>query len=233
MRQDLLAGLDPRAKFVAFLAVQALIFIPGAKPSTIRLGSVAIPLLFLLPFAGKSWKLWLRTLTLAAPLLAFLAASAFLPLHGSTKQSACLALWITGKSALVFLALALFVLNEDPWRFLQAVRQAGLPRAAAVVLALGYRFAGQLRLELEGWRRAWTSRNFAALSRMCKIRAIIRALPLFFERLLDASVHVHDAMVSRGFQGSLPSWQRLVFCKRDVAFLALVALTTMAIVIPS
>ncbi len=49
-------------------------------------------------------------------------------------------------------------------------------------------------------------------------------LPLFFERLLESGVHIHDAMVSRGFIGTLPGWRRLAFSGRDAAFLALTAL---------
>ena len=232
MNINLAAGLDPRSKLVAFLTVQALLFIPVShqEPLT-RLLAVAAPLLALLPVAGRSWRLWLRTLLMAAPLLAFLAFSVFLQPAADRPALHLIVLPIVGKTLLVFLALSLFILNEEPWRLLQGLRQIGLPKAVVVILAIGYRFACQWGLELEGVRRAWTARNFSSLSKLRKIKYMGGALPLFFDRLLEGGVHIHDAMVSRGFHGSLPAWQRLVFTRRDAAFLALVAVTTTAIAI--
>lgn len=232
MRVDLLSGLDPRSKLVAFLTVQALLFVPVShQPIMIRLFAVAAPLLALLPVAGRSWRLWLRTLALAAPLLGFLAFSALLQPAAERPALHQLILPIVGKSFLVFLSLALFILNEEPWRLLQALRQIGLPQAVVVILAIGYRFACQWQLELEGVRRAWTSRNFSTLSKIRKVRHMGGALPLFFDRLLEGGVYIHDAMVSRGFHGQLPTWQRLVFTRRDAAFLTLAAVTATAIAI--
>lgn len=231
MRVDLTASLDPRSKLVAFLTVQALLFIPGSQPPIVRLTAVAMPLLALLPFAGRSWRRWLRLLALAASLLAFFAASAFLRSGMDQPAPHLVILPMLAKSLLVFLSLALFILNEKPWRLLQALRQIGLPRAAVVILAIGYRFACQWQLELEGMRRAWTARNFSSLSKLRRIKYLGGAMPMFFDRLLEAGIHIHDAMVSRGFHGSLPAWQCLVFSHRDTAFLALVAATSMAIAI--
>jgi cobalt/nickel transport system permease protein len=232
MNLNLVAGLDPRSKLVAFLTVQALLFIPVSHQSLlIHLLAVAAPLLALLPVAGRSWCRWLRTLALAAPFLAFLVLTAFLQPAADRPALHLIVLPIIGKSLLVFLALALFILNEEPWRLLQALRQIGLPQSAVVVLAIGYRFACQWQMELEGVRRAWTARNFSSLSKLRKTRYMGGALPMFFDRLLEGGVHIHDAMVSRGFRGSLPVWQRLVFTRRDSAFLALVAVTVTAITI--
>jgi len=232
MTLNLVADLDPRSKLVAFLTVQALLFIPVSHRSPlIHLLAVAAPLLALLPVAGGSWSRWLRTLALAAPFLAFLVLSAFLQSAADRSALNLIVLPIIGKSLLVFLALALFILNEEPWRLLQALRQIGLPQSAVVVLAIGYRFACQWQMELEGVRRAWTARNFSSLSKRRKIKYMGGALPMFFDRLLEGGVHVHDAMVSRGFRGSLPLWQRLVFASRDAAFLVLVAVTATAITI--
>jgi energy-coupling factor transporter transmembrane protein EcfT len=228
---DLLAGLDPRGKLVAFLAVQALLFIPGSQPPHVRLTSVAMPLLALLPFAGRSWRRWLRLLALSASLLALIAASAFIRSGGSGPEPHLVILNIVGKFLLVFLSLALFILNQKPLRLMQALCQMRLPQAVVVILAIGYRFACQWQLELAGVRRAWTARNFSTLAKLRKIKYISGALPIFFESLLDGAVHIHDAMVSRGFHGSLPVWQRLVFSSRDVVFLMLTALTVMAVMI--
>ncbi|MFH2107267.1 MAG: energy-coupling factor transporter transmembrane component T [Chrysiogenia bacterium] len=230
MPVDFLSGLDPRSKLVAFLTVQALLFIPALQRTPLeRLLAVAAPLLLLLPVAGRSWRLWLRTMLLVAPFLAFLAFSAYFQPAANRPELQRIVLPILGKSILIFLALALFILNEKPWRLLQALRQIGMPRTAVVILAIGYRFACQWQLELEGLRRAWSSRNFSTMSKIGKVRHMGGALPLFFDRLLEGGVHIHDAMVSRGFHGSLPAWQCLVFTRRDAAFLALAALTATAI----
>lgn len=229
MRPNLLAGFDPRVKMVAFLAVQALLFVPTGQPLVVRLLAVAAPLLALLPFAGKSWRRWLRLLALAAPFLAFLILSAALQPAASRPQLLRIVLPILGKSMLVFLALALFILNEKPWRLLQALRQIGLPNSAVVILTIGCRFAGQWRLELESMHRAWTSRNFRALPKWRRAGYLGSALPLFFEKLLEGGIHIHDAMASRGFNGSLLSWQYLLFSRRDAAFMGLTTMTVMAI----
>jgi energy-coupling factor transporter transmembrane protein EcfT len=224
MNNNRIAGLDPRVKMVAFLAVQALLFVPSTQLLHVRLLAVAAPLLAVLPFAGRSWRRWLRLLALATPFLIFLILSAALQPAASPAELLRIVLSIFGKSILVFLALALFFLNEEPWRLLQALRQMKLPNSAVVVLTIGFRFAGQWRLELESMRRAWTSRNFSTLPKLRRARYLGSALPLFFEKLLEGGVHIHDAMVSRGFNGSLPSWQRLVFSRTDAAFLALTAM---------
>ena len=232
MRVDLLSGLDPRSKLVAFLTVQALLFIPAPHHAPfIRLLTIAIPLLALLPVAGRSWRLWLRTMLLVAPFLAFLAFSAYLQPATNRPELQRIVMPMLGKSILVFLALALFILNEKPWRLLQALRQIGMPNTVVVILAIGYRFACQWQLELEGVRRAWSSRNFSTLSKISKARHMGGLLPLFFDRLLEGGVHIHDAMVSRGFHGSLPAWQRLVFTRRDASFMALTAMAAMVIAI--
>lgn len=221
----MLAAIDPRAKLVAFLAVQALLFIPSSRPLGPRLALLALLLLSLLPLAGRSGRLWLRLLALSAPLLGFLALSAFFRAGAGGTPPARVGLLIAAKAALSLLALALFILDERPGRLLQALRQAGLPRSAVVVLTVGLRFAGQWHLELEGMRRAWIGRNIASLPRLRRARLSGRALPMFFERLLESGVHVHDAMISRGFHGELPGRRRLAFCDRDAAFLALTALS--------
>ena len=232
MKRDILAAIDPRAKLVAFLAVQALLFIPSPQPLRLRLAALAILLLFLLSLAGGAWRRWLRLMAISAPLLAFLGFSAFLQPVAGRPAPQWIALAITVKAMLVLLSLALFILSEEPGRLLQALRQTGMPRSAVVILAVGLRFSGQWRFELEGMRRAWTGRNLASLSRARRARQLGRTLPMFFERLLESGVHVHDAMVSRGFIGTLPGWRRLAFTGRDAAFLALTALAVALIVMP-
>lgn len=232
MNRNLVAGLDPRSKLIAFLTVQALLFIPVSRHRPyVHLLAVAVPLLTMLPVAGKSWRLWLRLLLLAAPLLAFLTFSACFRSATDWPALRSIILPIVGKTILAFLSLALFILNEEPWRLIQALRQTGLPQSAVVVLSIGHRFACQWRFELAGVRHAWMARNFSVLPKLRRIRCMGKSLPVFFERLLEGGVHIHDAMVSRGFHGSLPAWKRFVFSSRDGVFLALVAATTTAITI--
>ncbi len=125
MRSDILAAIDPRAKLVAFLAVQALLFIPSPQPLRLRLTVLAIILLFLLPLAGRAWRRWLRLLAVSAPLLAFLGFSAFLQSGSPRPAPQWIVLAITAKAMLVLLSLALFILGEEPGRLLQALRQSG------------------------------------------------------------------------------------------------------------
>ena len=229
MGNNRIAALDPRIKIIAFLAVQALLFVPSTQSLHVRLLALAAPLLALLPFAGRSWRRWLHVLALATPFLVFLILSAALQPATNRPELLRIILPILGKSILVFLALALFLLNEEPWRLLQALRQMKLPNSAVVILTIGYRFAGQWRLELENMHRAWTSRHVNALPKWRRAWYLGRALPLFFEKLLEGADHIHDAMVSRGFNGLLPSWQRLVFSRTDAAFLALTAMVAVSI----
>jgi len=229
MRQDLMASLDPRSKLAAFLACQALLFLPAFHFTHSRLIAIATPLLALLPFAGRSLRLWLRLLALSAPLLVFIVLAAVIQSLAGGPAWPGIIQPILGKTILVALSLALFVANEAPWRMLQALRQLGLPESAVVVLAIGYRFAGQWGIELEGLRRSWTSRNLAAMSKLRRVQCLRGVLPQFFERILESGGHLHDAMVSRGFNGSMPGWNRLVFARRDMFFLAFAALATMAI----
>ena len=230
MRSNLTAGLDPRGKLVAFLAIQLLLFVPTIHPAHFRMLAVAAILLALLPGAGRAWRRWLRLLALSLPLLAFLALSAMLRPGGSSELPR-IVLPIIGKSALVLLSLALFILSDEPGRLLQALRQTGLPHAVIVIVSLGQRFASQWQLELEGVRRAWIARNFGGLSKLRKARILAGALPDYFERLLESSVHIHDAMASRGFNGRFPAWQPLAFSGRDALFLCLFAAATAAVAV--
>jgi len=232
MSRDILAAIDPRAKLVAFLAVQALLFIPPPQHLRLRLATLAILLLFLLSLAGRAWRRWLRLMAISAPLLAFLGFSAFFQPGAGRPAPQWIALAITAKAMLVLLSLALFILGEQPGRLLQALRQTGMPRSAVVILDIGLRFSDQWRFELEGMRRAWTGRNLASLPRARRAWQLGRTLPMFFERLMESSVHVHDAMVSRGFSGTLPVWRRLAFTGRDAAFLALTALAVALLFMP-
>lgn len=231
MRRELLAAVDPRAKLAAFLAVQALLFLPAPRPAGARLLAVAALLLALAGLGRRSLRLWLRLLALSASLLALLALSAFLVPGATAAAAARTGMALAAKAALVLLALALFILGEEPGRMLQALRQLGLPRPAVVVLGIGLRFAGQWRLELEALRRAWCGRNAAALPLLRRARLAGRMLPLFFERLFENAVHVHDAMIGRGFAGRLPGWRRLAFRGRDAAFLAIIALAAALIAV--
>jgi cobalt/nickel transport system permease protein len=224
MRPDLFRRLDPRARLAAFLAVQFLLFVPSLRPLPSRLFFVAALLLALLPWAGRAWRLFLRLMFMVAPFLAVLSASAFLFPAGSRSNGTLATVWpMLLKAMLASLSLAVFIITEEPRRWLQALRQVRFPASAVVVLAIGYRFAGQWQLELEGLRRALTGRNFRALPWLRRARHLGSALPLFFERLFDGAVHVHDAMVSRGFRGVLPPGRRLAFSLRDALFLFIVA----------
>lgn len=224
MKPGILAGIDPRAKLVAFLAVQAMLFFPSPRPPQPRLLAVAVPLLALSTLSRGARKRWLRLLAISAPLLVFLALSAFFRAGAGGTPPARVGLLLAAKAALMLLALAHFILGEDPGRMLQALRQLGLPNSAIAVMAIGLRFSGQWHLELEALRRAWIGRNATALPLFRRARLAGGMLPLFFERIFEGAVHVHDAMVGRGFHGHLPAWQRLAFSSRDAAFLASVTL---------
>lgn len=230
MHPNPLARLDPRVKLIAFLTVQAWLFVSAAQPAWTRLLGIAVALLALLPFAGRSWRLWLRTLALCAPMLAILAGAVFFQ-SGFSGPALHRVLLLLARFALAFLSLALFVQSVEPGRMLQALRQAGLPQSAAVVLSLGYRFSGQLRLELVGMQRAWVGRNIGNLPKWRQARRLGSAFPLFFERLLESSLHVHDAMLARGFQGRLPAGQQPSFSRGDALFVLSLALGSAAIAV--
>lgn len=227
MSCDLLVKRDPRVKLLAFLAVQLLLFTPCASISA-RLGRIAMPLFLLLPFAGSAWRHWLRNLVFTLPLLVFLAAGALL-FPETTARPELQAALMLGKALIVFLALALFVQSENGHRLVQGLRQTGLPRAAGVVVVLGLRFSAQMRCELQGLQRAWAIHNIAALPRLRRAKILSASLPLFFDRLLDSSVQVHDAMVARGFDGTLPPGKKLRFTAMDWLFLCLAVLTAVLI----
>jgi energy-coupling factor transporter transmembrane protein EcfT len=224
MRPDLFRRLDPRTRLAAFLAVQFLLFVPSIRPLPSRLFFVAAALLATLPWAGRAGRLFLRLMLMLVPFLAVLSVSAFLFPASGRNGGPLATVWpLLLKAMLVSLSLAVFIISEEPRRWLQASRQVRLPASAVVVLAIGYRFAGQWQMELEALRRALAGRNFRALPWLRRAKYLGSALPLFFERLFDGAVHVHDAMVSRGFRGVLPPGRRLAFSLGDVLFLFIVA----------
>jgi len=164
---------------------------------------------------------------MASPLLILLAVSALGNQKAVSKTAFPMA-ELVGKTILVFLALAIFIQSEKPGHLLMGLRQFGLPEALTVILTLAYRFSGQLQLEMQGLHRAWMGHNFSALPKYQRIKLLGKTMPQFFERLLESSIQIHDAMIARGFDGFLPKGEHLAYTYRDVVFLGFVAGGTLA-----
>ncbi len=99
-----------------------------------------------------------------------------------------------------------------------ALRQLGFPSLFTSQLLFLYRYIFVLLEETMRLIRARDLRSFGSRGRSVKVLA--RLIGVLFLRTVDRAERIYYAMLSRGFQGDMPSIRRARISAADVAFMA-------------
>jgi cobalt/nickel transport system permease protein len=232
-------SLDPRAKILCALAVVLTIVLLPPLPLlafvALFLVLMAVTLLarlpvgyvlgraaLVLPFAG--------TIAFLAPLSAAGGSLNWAGITGAYSNGGwAIAYGVLGKAWLsVFVVVLLSATTPVPklFRALQALR---LPDIFLTMLSFVYRYVGAMRDQITSMRRALDSRA-PGLSRRGRVRLYGHLAGNMFLRSYERGERVYAAMVSRGYDGSLPSSDLLRLGGGD-AVLAAATLTCIAVLV--
>ncbi len=231
--------LDPRMKIVAALVlVFGVVLAPPMRPPE---------------FAFVCAVLLAGTLLARLPVFAVLARSAIvLPLAGTIALFAPLAqaqgslsagsvgaayashwglVWaILSKAWLSAYTMLLLSATTPPPRLFKGLRALRVPSVFTTMLAFLYRYADVLGDQLRSMRLAVDSRGY-------DVRGIGRArlygnlAGSLFIRAYERGERVHAAMLSRGFDGTLPTAEELRVTAADALLVATAALTAAAVLL--
>jgi cobalt/nickel transport system permease protein len=139
-------------------------------------------------------------------------------------------LWILGsvalKAILSLLVANILVLTTSVPLLLQALTELRLPPLLVAILASMYRYIAVLVGEFQSMQRAAVSRNLMSHTRWQRL-VVGNMVGALFIRTLDRGERVHQAMVSRGYDGLLPVTATAMSERRDVVALTLTALLTL------
>jgi cobalt/nickel transport system permease protein len=99
-----------------------------------------------------------------------------------------------------------------------ALRRLGFPPLFVSQLFFLYRYLFVLMEEAMRIIRAREMRSFGAGG--TGIKVFVRLIGILFLRTVDRAERIYDAMLSRGFQGDIPSLKRSRIAASDLAFMA-------------
>ena len=224
--------LDPRVKVVcAGVLVLAAVLTPPARPlefallvallasiallSRLPLAPLALRSALVLPIAGS--------IALIAP-----AQAAFT--GGSVSAGWIVAWTIVSKAWFSASVMLLVAATTPPARLFTGLRALRIPDIFLTMLTFLYRYADALGDQLRSMRRAVASRGSGVRGR--RLVALYGNLAgTMFVRAYERGERIHASMLSRGYDGSLPTGERLSATPEDGLALALVVLAAAAIVL--
>ena len=117
-----------------------------------------------------------------------------------------------------FLILSLYLFSPlspaEKW-----LQKWKVPSLITSLLTFAQRYMVLFLQEIETTRRAWTSRRFGRITKRDSIKMTARLAPHILFNALGRSETIYAAMLSRGFNGRLPSRSALRLEFKDYAFL--------------
>jgi cobalt/nickel transport system permease protein len=122
------------------------------------------------------------------------------------------------KFALTVSAALLLIATTSFPGVCHALRRLGLPSLFVSQLLFLYRYLFVLMEEAMRITRAREMRSVG--SRGAGIRVAVRLIGILFVRTVDRAERIYQAMLSRGFQGDIPSLGRVHIEAADLAYLA-------------
>jgi cobalt/nickel transport system permease protein len=122
------------------------------------------------------------------------------------------------KFALTVSAALLLIATTSFPGVCHALRRLGLPSLFVSQLLFLYRYLFVLMEEAMRITRAREVRSVG--SRGAGIRVVVRLIGILFIRTMDRAERIYQAMLSRGFQGDIPSLSRACIGVTDLACLA-------------
>jgi cobalt/nickel transport system permease protein len=223
-RKSLLHRLDPRTKIICiFAAVAVIVSEPRGEISCFL---AYLPLVFLLVILGRIPLVFiLQRCLVASPFI--LMAAALVPLSfGIGRESAgvthavpllAFSLSILFKAFSAVILLTLLLSTDRFHRLLKGMRNLRMPAVLGLMSSLMYRYIFILNDERLRTSRARISRTPGKL-RLSPYRVYGQQAAMIFLRGWKRAHTVYDSMLSRGFRGDFPEFERLRFDSRDAFF---------------
>jgi cobalt/nickel transport system permease protein len=194
--------LDARAKLVATLAFVVLVVVTPVgwwRPLAVEVLALAFVVGLSGVPPGELLRRWLGFFVLVG-FLALMVA----PAHPRRAELglAVVLLTILAKNSLAFLA-TLVLVNVTPFRkLLVGMRRLGMPLVLVATLQFMYRYLHVLADELDRMVQARRARTFRRSGRL-DWGLLTGLIGVLFLRAFERGERVHDAMVARGWDGTI------------------------------
>ncbi len=220
--------LDPRAKIVGCVGFTIVVVSTPAQAAWAFVLYAAV-LTFLFGLARLPLGYVLRRSLVVVPFVLMVAV--FVPFFHSAgsggyslgglrvSQSGLLVLWnVAAKGVLGVLSMILLASTTSFPELVSGLEGLKVPRLFTMILAFMYRYSFLLVEELQRMRRAMVARGYRARW-LWQARILGNLASSLFLRSYARAERVYVAMVSRGFEGSMPVAARLDFSAADGVFL--------------
>jgi cobalt/nickel transport system permease protein len=233
-----LHDLDPRAKIIASLVlVLAVVLTPPLRPlefaclvalllsaaliGGLPLGAVLARASLVLPVAA--------TIALFAPMARSGGSLSIGGIAGAYAGGGWIAAWaILSKAGMSALVMVLLSATTPLPRLIRGFESLRVPDVFITLVSFLSRYVDVLRAELRSLRTALDSRA-PAMPRVRRWRLYGNLAGNLFIRAYDRGARIQAAMMSRGFDGRLPTAEVLRFGVADAALMTLVAMTAVAV----
>lgn len=231
-----LHDLDPRAKVIAgLIVVSGIVLTPAMRPAEfVAFVALLVAVTFLgnlplLPIAARS--------ALVLPVAASIAAFSPLSLLGTPGIDSVSAAYAEGwplawsivsKAWLSATTVLMVSATTSPPRLFEAFRRLKMPLIFITMLTFLYRYAGVLVDQLSSMRKAVASRGFST-SGLKLVGLYGNLAGNLFLRAYERGERVHAAMLSSGYDGTLPTTERMALRPVDVLMVATALLAASAV----
>jgi len=189
----LIVVATPRTQFWAFAAYAALLA-AVALAAHVPIGLVVRRMVVEVPFV------------LFAVLLPFIAQGARVDVLGvSVSESGLLGAWnILAKGSLGVIASILLTATTEPRALLFGLERLHMPQLMIQIMQFMFRYADVITSEMHRMRIARESRGFESRN-LRQARVLAHSAGALFIRSYERGERVHLAMLSRGYDGTMPA----------------------------
>jgi cobalt/nickel transport system permease protein len=224
--------LDPRAKILGLLAVTVVAVSTPVARWPVFAGCAAVLLLFAALARVRPSELW-RRVRVVLPLVLLVGALVPLTRTGGrafalgpvTVHEAGLLVFaaVAAKAAIGTCSAALLGATTTFPAVLRGLEELRVPRLLVQIAGFMYRYLFVIVEEVGRMRAALVSRGYRPRHAL-QAGPMGRVATAMFLRTYGRGERVHDAMLARGYRGSMPQVAPLALGRADVAFVAAVLL---------
>jgi cobalt/nickel transport system permease protein len=232
--------MDPRLKILAALAI-VLAVVMGPPPHPFELFGLAAFLLAVTSIAHVPLGWVLKRSALVIPFAGMIALFAPLQqsggslsvggLSGAYADGGWIAAYsIIAKAWLATLTVVVLSATTPVPRLLKGLRSLRVPDVMLMLLSFMYRYVAVMRDQIASMRDAIDSRGYM-LSRGRRVLVYGNLAGSMFVRSYERGERVHGAMVSRGFDGTIPTAEGLATTPADWTMFATALLVAAALIL--
>ena len=226
-QNTLVHRLDPRVKLIATLLFLFTV-ISFSKYEIIALFPFFLYPVLLMTLGDIPLLFIIKKVLLVSPFAIFvgifnplLDGGQIVLLHGLTISAGWLSFFSIMIKFLLTVSTALLLIATTSFPVVcHALRQLGVPSLFVSQLLFLYRYIFVLMEEAMRIVRARDMRSFGR--RGTGIRIFVRLVGILFLRTVERAERIYYAMLSRGFQGDIPTIKRFRITARDLGFAAFV-----------